>query len=219
MPNNRSYSGRCSQWVYAAILIALVSTSPTLAADDNTQTGKIVWSVTTDAKINAFEQFAFFFKSRDGKHRDYASYSHDSFLSKGSDFIGDSEKGGVEILTVPAGDWEMISYNMSGLSGLGSATFFPKEDYSIPITVKPGRAVYIGSYRAAWANGQNIFGMGIRVGGYFVVSDGSERDITIAKKKGPLITDVDVQIPDFASLKIPFFVLPAAPPMLSSHPN
>jgi hypothetical protein len=192
--------------VIAILLVQLVLLLPAFAAGNDEATGKIIWSVATNNDADIFEMFAFQFRSRDGKHSDYASYSHDSLLSRGSDFVGENEKGGVQILTVPAGEWEMYQCAMTGRSSaLDSTTFYPSKDFSVPITIIPGGTVYIGSYRAVWTAGKDAFGAAVTTGGYFAVSDQSGRDIAIAKKKDSAIGDVDAQIPDYGALGLPFF--------------
>lgn len=190
----------------ALLLTQLALLLPALAAGREAATGKIIWSVATNKDADIFEMFAFQFRSRDGKHSDYASYSHDSLLSPGSDFAGEDEKGGVQILTLPAGEWEMYQCAMTGRSSaLDSTSFYPSKEFSVPITVIPGGTVYIGSYRAVWITGKDAFGGATTTGGYFAVSDQGGRDIAIAKKKDPAIGDVEARIPDYGALGLPFF--------------
>jgi hypothetical protein len=192
----------------AAVILALfTATAPAFGASDSQPTGKIIWSVTTGINRNLPETFAFRFKTPDGKHTDYASYTHDNFLlSRGSDFKDEIRKGGVQVLTVPAGEWDFYTYIMDGpQSAMSSMTLSPKDDFSVPITVTPGGTTYIGSYDAQWTNGKNIFGMGISTGGYFVVSDQGARDIAIAKRKDPAIGEVSTTIPDYKSMGLLFF--------------
>jgi hypothetical protein len=168
--------------------------------------GKIIWSVVTvnepgfQGFYNGFEAFTFHFRSRDGKHRDYAIYDHGGLIAKGSDFENQSNKGAVQILSLAPGDWDFVSYTAT--TGTGTIYISPKKDFSVPITVKPGQAIYIGCYTGHWTFEENFVGLHFPSDIKFDVSDEGERDIAIAKKKDSSIGTVETQIPDYGALQI-----------------
>lgn len=185
------------------VVIALSSIAPISAAEETSQaTGKVIVEFSTAETMRGWENFSLQFRTRDRAHRDWTSYSHGGLiLNTGDDFEDQSEKGAVKILTLPAGEWEIWSATIAN----SMISFSPKNDFSVPFVVKPGETIYIGGYRGVWTYGRTIIGTSTEAGAYFAVSDQSLRDVAIAKMKDRTITDVDIAIPDFAVLRIPFF--------------
>ncbi len=97
------------------------------------------------------------------------------------------------------GDYEIYGVKFYYNNGQREQTFSNREEFSVPIEIKNGITSYIGAFTAKGLWGENILGMGIPVGGYFVVEDKSENDLSIILSKQTEfdITEVEVSIPDF----------------------
>jgi hypothetical protein len=85
------------------------------------------------------------------------------------------------------------------------STFRSKVEFSIPFTIKPGKTVYLGEFRAMDITGQNLFGIPLAAGAKFQIFDRSTRDLAIAKRKDPAISAAEIRIPDPAKIGRPFF--------------
>jgi hypothetical protein len=104
------------------------------------------------------------------------------------------ETGKVQVQHLPPGDYEVYSYFFGGTMG-----YSPRHAFSIPFTIRPGQATYIGNFARSPSLGTP---MESRLGalGYFVISDQHERDITIARKKVPDLPPVTISVTDVSVL-------------------
>jgi hypothetical protein len=66
--------------------------------------------------------------------------------------------------------------------------------------IQAGRSTYLGNFKVVGVGEKNIFGVSVPAGARYIVQDKSERDLAIARKKDPGIAEVDVAVPDVASL-------------------
>ncbi|HEY5237284.1 MAG TPA: hypothetical protein VIJ62_02795 [Rhizomicrobium sp.] len=151
------------------------------------------------------------FRKRDhSEHRNLQNDAYNWLSSTKNDFSGPDENGLVTVTKLPPGDWELYEYfvttQMGGLITSGNHSMIdPGPDFSVPFTIRPGRAVYIGDFKAIGSTGKSLIGIDMPAGVRFVVADHGARDIEIAKRKDPNLGDVDVQIPDIATMNNPLF--------------
>lgn len=125
------------------------------------------------------------------------------FTAPSRDFDDSGENGLVAIQRIPAGEYEIYNFNAYLNGGLMQSNFKSREDFSIPFTISPGKATYIGDFTANKITGKNLFGMTVSGGVYFVLSDKQSRDIPIAKRKVPDLGTIEVSVPDAAAVKNP----------------
>jgi len=65
--------------------------------------------------------------------------------------------------------------------------------FSIPFTIRPGEATYIGNFARAPSLGTSL-GPVLGAAGFFVISDKSERDLAIARQRRPGLPPVTVTV-------------------------
>ncbi len=123
------------------------------------------------------------------------------------------ENGKVQIQHLPPGDYDVYTFTFGGSDILGSYSWYPSRGFSIPFTIKPGQATYIGNFARAPSLGTS-FEANLGAAGYFVVSDKHDRDIAIARKKDPNLPPVTISVTDVAPFDLPFLQAqdPYAPP-------
>jgi hypothetical protein len=125
----------------------------------------------------------------------------------------------VYLLRLPAGQYEIFSFvskqqvlaspsilqrNQSGLTP-STATVRPKQDFSIPFVIEPGKATYIGQFIHSifYRKGTNaLLNSGAS---YFVVSNQQVRDVATAHKRGDIPAELPVisAIPDLIAINSP----------------
>jgi hypothetical protein len=99
-----------------------------------------------------------------------------------------SGKGDLKSLTLPAGSYEMVNFSMVVSSPYGYTSWSAPQDFSIPFTVTPGKATYLGEIRMLPRKAKNIFGINIQAGGTFEIRDMSTRDVPLFQAR---FKDVD----------------------------
>jgi hypothetical protein len=121
------------------------------------------------------------------------------------DIDNGSETGIVDVRSLPPGEYEIFNFRVFYNGGTVQKSFSSKQDFSIPFSIQPGRATYIGEFIAVGVQGQNIFGFSIPDGAYFTVSERGERDIAIARQKHPSLGEVQSTVVDPKRVGSPFF--------------
>ena len=103
-------------------------------------------------------------------------------------------------LQLKAGDWELYTFQVNA----HGERWKPDEIFSIPFTIREGRATYIGDFQpmGATVNGVLTDSAGPP---RFVVTDRSARDIPVATAKTPGMGPVDVNIPNVDAMNNPLF--------------
>jgi hypothetical protein len=129
-----------------------------------------------------------------------------AFTSINRDFDGRSGNGIVEVRNLPAGEYEIYNFGIYKSDG---TQFKAKDDFSIPFTINPGVATYLGEFKAEKITGRNLIGMNVSAGAFFVIGDMQQRDIPIAKAKSAFIKSLAVAIPDVKAIANPLFQTPA----------
>jgi hypothetical protein len=185
------------------IAATLALSMPTKAvASGASPSGKVIFALGMIPSANY--RFVYLsLRMRNGEHRDDFSYHRDdTIFSSDRDFDDQSENGIVKILDLAAGEWGIVSYSAYA----GVTQFNPTDDIFIPFTVLPGQTVYVGDYEMMTKVGKNWLGMMLEYDPTFTVTDKSQRDIPIAKRKDPSIVNVTVAIPTIATSN-PYFSL------------
>jgi hypothetical protein len=101
------------------------------------------------------------------------------------------ESGIVDVRRLPPGDYEVYNFE---IRWEGGDTQTAEAGFSIPFSIAPGRATYVGNFMAVEAAG----------GAYFVLSDEASRDIPIARKKEPGLGEVTSDVVDASTMRNPF---------------
>jgi hypothetical protein len=95
------------------------------------------------------------------------------------------DEGVAYSLKLPAGNYEFYDCFLFTQSGEVEVRAMPKEHFSIPFTVEPGRVVYVGEFRLTGLMGKTPRGYPIPAGGYYQVRDRRVRDIAILSSLNP----------------------------------
>ncbi|MBJ7445983.1 MAG: hypothetical protein JHC81_00475 [Brevundimonas sp.] len=110
------------------------------------------------------------------------------------DFAG-RETGKVFVVRLPAGQYEVFDFGFGGtMAGMGTS-WSSGTRFSMPFTIHPGQATYIGNFARAPSLGTPLEGQ-LGAAGFFVVSDKSERDLAIARSRDSTLSDIDEQVTD-----------------------
>jgi len=110
------------------------------------------------------------------------------------DYAG-RETGKVFVTRLPAGRYEVFDFGFGGsLGGMGTS-WSSRTRFSMPFTIRPGEATYIGNFARAPSLGTPLEPQ-LGAAGFFVISDKSERDFPIARSREPSLTDIRKEITD-----------------------
>lgn len=112
------------------------------------------------------------------------------------DFKG-HESGNVDVETLPPGQYEAYSFEVTTGSLAYGGTWTPKQEFSIPFTIQPGQTTYIGNFARSTDSTMGL--------GYFIISDKLDRDMAIARTKAPALPPVTAQVFDVTQLDNPVF--------------
>jgi hypothetical protein len=95
-------------------------------------------------------------------------------------------KGALESKSLPAGEYEIVYCKMSVSDGMGGDVAWNTGDFfSIPFSVKPGRAAYLGEIRLVPKQKRGFFGNQVWDGGVFELRDSASRDVALFREKFP----------------------------------
>ena len=108
------------------------------------------------------------------------------------DFTHDSGTGSGRIvaLELPEGDYEIYGWRLFQGS---SDHISNNEPFSIPFRIKNGEASYIGELNLSIFRVKNIFSVGVFGGGTLSLTDKSERDFKLIRKKFPNINENNIK--------------------------
>jgi hypothetical protein len=157
-------------------------------------------------------------RSRDGARIARIFYSASGVSATPRDYDGGGENGAVLVRSLPAGDYEIHNFQAAGYVGGLQTTISSRIDFNIPFSIQPGRASYVGSFKAhptgtahdPTSLGQFLFGGAIDAGVVFVVTDESERDIPIARSRSVEIVTIQSVVPNVDEIGNP--LLRRSPP-------
>jgi len=204
-----------TKMIIGLALICLLPLSPAWALDRiNTDyrgpdAGTLIFSTST---LRISMNFSFFYKKK-GDDRDADStfgagdmvcdcvgFWHSTMSDP--DYNTGYETGKVQIQHLPPGDYEVFTFTFNGFVGVTGWQWFPKNGFSIPFTIKPGQATYIGNFARHPSLGTPLATQ-LGAAGYFVVSDKSARDVEIAKKHDPKLPPVTISVTDVTPFNLP----------------
>lgn len=160
-----------------------------------------------------FSSVSIFFRQLGSKDSGRFYFAYDGILGGPPVDVEESNaRGTVFVGRLPAGDYELFQINFFINRGqFGTTTFSSREEFSIPFKVEEGKSTYLGEFIAYHTTGKNFFGMTIPGGGYYVVADKSERDMTILSKKPEANRTWPVlkSVVNPEALKLPYFQVSA----------
>jgi hypothetical protein len=160
-----------------------------------------------------YSSYRLYLRSRDQQRQgEFVWLQNNMFSSDKPDFSEQYKSGEVNVIKLAPGDYELYSFSVFQNGYPATATYSPRELFSIPFTVRPQQAVYLGEYLAIATYGENFFGMTVKGGPIFVVSNQQARDAAIAKAEAPEVSAIQTSVPNASALRPPLFT--AAPPGL-----
>lgn len=138
-------------------------------------------------------------------NKDFFHISHD--IKEGKD------RAGIVFARLPPGDYELVDVSFFTRRGVHGATDYrSKRKFSIPFTVTENEVIYLGAFMSHMTKGRNFLGLPVDTGGYYVIADHFERDLTLLKIKEAsvegmaskkMVVDPDaVQLPIFQSKRL-----------------
>jgi hypothetical protein len=186
----------CSLSILCLIVLVV---SPDSAAWANDDTGIAIITLNVPAAADgapADPYHAYYVRAqrKDGRGDVHFLWHEGWAVSTGDDLAAVGGHGAIIMKELSAGDWEVNTFRLQSHGGFVRVRWSPAKEFSIPFTIRPGRATYIGSYQPVAYK----FG-----GARFVVTDQSARDIPIAKAKKPDLGPVDVEVFDVDKLHHP----------------
>lgn len=169
-------------------------------------------SVVNGSPVDAYR--AYYIRARRIGGDGGAQFSwHEGWLvSSPNDLASSGGKGEVIVKDLAPGDWEIYWFRLETHGYPIRVRWTPRQEFSIPFKIRPGRATYIGSYQPVGHMYKNMLGIMSVGGGSFVVSDQSARDIPIAKTIRPDLGPVDVDVFDVDMLHNPLLSRGAGAP-------
>ncbi len=123
-------------------------------------------------------------------------------------------EGMVLVTALAPGSYEIFNVNQTVQKGTMIWKYNLKSEVSLKFEIKPGKATYIGEFKALPLTTPGLFGdqkprwfFGGRnaEGVHFVVTDQGARDLPIAIQKDPSLGEVVTAVPDVDSLQNPMF--------------
>jgi hypothetical protein len=112
------------------------------------------------------------------------------------------EAGRVIVHALPPGRYEIYDFGFTGTLIVAGVVWSSATPFSIPFTINPGEATYIGNFARAPSLGTRLEPQ-LGAVGYFVVSDQSERDVPIARARNPALPAVREEVADVSTLGHP----------------
>jgi hypothetical protein len=195
----RRFHFRLGKWslsVGGLIVVALIGiASNTWASGD---VGTLVITLNRPAPP-LFDRYDLTVETLDGRSRASFGWGRGWFSDTPNDLASVGGDGVVLTKELPAGQYVVSFYEMKVVT----MDFFPHDTFSIPFTIRAGRATYIGSYQPICVTQKGLFGGEVAAGGRLVISDQSARDIPIGRAKNPNLGPVDVDVFDVDKLKNP----------------
>lgn len=204
------------------LLIFLVSScaknslrpKPVTIANLSERQGILVGSFSRDPERADYHSQTFFFKNAStGKIFVIKSQTKFNALKgrTADDFETDDSDGGVFVFSLPAGKYFFYNFSLFQEAGQFSRNWSSQKPYAIPFTVLPNKINYVGEIKLSQSTGKNFFGMSVLNGGVWLVSDQSQRDISIFSEKYP---DIPVGnftkiIPSQKDIFTPLVILPS----------
>jgi hypothetical protein len=113
--------------------------------------------------------------------------------------------GHVVIRRLPPGNYAVDSFSFGGMSPTGGGIDWKSsEPFALPFEIKPGEAVYIGSFARCTTLGTSLQPV-LGAVGYFVVADQGARDLAIARPRLPAGVAITSSVTDVSAFGAPIF--------------
>jgi hypothetical protein len=134
------------------------------------------------------------------------------FLGTKRDFDEPNETGFVDVRKLAPGDYEIYRIS-AAMYGAIQWRWQPDDEFSIPFTISPGVATYLGDFRGVSTSSRSAWSLGapLPTGAYFVVSNRADRDLPIARRKAPKLDQVNRAVPNGAVVASPYFQFSCLP--------
>src|ERR1700722_4299905 len=118
------------------------------------------------------------------------------FVGTKRDFDEPNETGFVDVRKLAPGDYEFYGIS-AAMYGALQWRWQPDDEFSIPFTIFPGVATYLGDFRGVSTSRRSALSLGapLPTGAYFVVSNRADRDLPIARRKAPKLDQVNPAVP------------------------
>jgi len=169
--------------------------------------GTLITALTAETGTG-FTSLSLIFRRRDGSDLSRVYWGQkDNFDLRPLDIVTATETGVLDVRPLPPGDYEIFNYDCFTYRGAVSRNvymdfsdnFSAKGAFSIPFTIQPGRATYVGAFRAIAVPAKNLIGMTVTGGAYFILTDQRERDTALARGQMPQLGPVDDAVIEPAS--------------------
>ncbi len=85
--------------------------------------------------------------------------------------MGGGKPSEVIAIPVPAGDYEITRWTMTGSGSSGPVTIMTRKPLHVPFQVRPGEATYVGSFHAIALTGRNLLGFPIFADGMILATN------------------------------------------------
>lgn len=126
---------------------------------------------------------------------------HNDFSTK-RDFKGD-ELGRILTQALPEGDYEFVGFEVEEQVGWTIVTS-KYDNFSMPFHIDAGKATYVGDFMAEIDRYRlDFFGRKIPESFYFVISDKNARDLPLARKLYPDLSEPTVSVVDADAARHP----------------
>jgi hypothetical protein len=134
------------------------------------------------------------------------------FVGTKRDFDEPNETGFVDVRKLAPGEYEFYGIS-AAMHGALQWRWQPEDEFSIPFTISPGVATYLGDFRGVSTSRRSAWSLGapLPTGAYFVVSNRADRDLPIAKRKAPKLDQVNPAVPNGAVIASPYFQFSCLP--------
>lgn len=147
-----------------------------------------------EASPSAFTSQSIFFRKKGSTDSGQITFIHDGLWNVPIDFDDKAVRGTLFAVRLPVGEYELHQVMFFINRGqFGTTTFKAKEEFSIPFRVEEGRSIYLGEFVAVPVMGKNFFGMAVPAGGYFVVSNKFDRDLSLLTMKSEAVAGWQAQ--------------------------
>jgi hypothetical protein len=134
------------------------------------------------------------------------------FVGTKRDFDEPNETGFVDVRKLAPGDYEIYGIS-AAMYGALQWRWQPNDEFSIPFTISPGVATYLGDFRGVGTSERSAWSLGapLPTGAYFVVSNRADRDLPIARRKAPKLDQVNPAVPTEAVINSRYFQFSCLP--------
>ena len=168
--------------VLAISLITILGCATVNHIPLNQSGGEVGYAVISigHAKGTNYSSYKMLFRTKDKTAQNAVGYKTPVFSKKNkTDFEDERTIGTVELLRLPAGEYEIYNFDVFENLGMAQTNYSAKKEFSIPFTIKPNEATYLGEYIAVNIGGKFI---SASVGGaYFMVDNKIKRDLEYVK--------------------------------------